>query len=247
MARAPLDVNPDASNPTVVVTHVKAGTGHWTLTRNYAVDITSTSHQRVHSHRVRSDRGALLVLPPVGFPGPPPEPGVPITEHRALHKPRQGFRRALRTSRPRCWDACSPVVVALDADSGRIEQHHVTVGRPTVSSAVTASEVPPGTARMLAPLPQEGPQVAKRRIRAAVLEVVGPAPQHRIELLQQDLQRLVQVLPAPRLDLGHDGVQRLLGRVHVDVVLAGSPFPMTLDTPAEEIQPLIDVGHQGLL
>jgi hypothetical protein len=40
---------------------------------------------------VRSDRGALLVLPPVGFPGPPPEPGVPITEHRALHKPRQGF------------------------------------------------------------------------------------------------------------------------------------------------------------
>ena len=37
---------------------------------------------------VRSDRGALLVLPPVGFPGPPPEPGVPITEHRALHKPR---------------------------------------------------------------------------------------------------------------------------------------------------------------
>ncbi len=153
----PLDVNPDASNPTVVVTHVRAGTGHWTLARSYAVDITSTSHQRVHSHRVRSDRGALLVLPPVGFPGPPPEPGVPITEHRALHKPRQGFRRALRTSRPRCWDACSPVVVALDADSGRIEQHHVTVGRPTVSSAVTASEVPPGTARMLAPLPPHEP------------------------------------------------------------------------------------------
>src|SRR6266511_4280748 len=40
---------------------------------------------------VRSDRGALLVLPPVGFPGPPPEPGVPITEHRALHKSRQGL------------------------------------------------------------------------------------------------------------------------------------------------------------
>src|SRR5258706_7613033 len=56
MARAPLDVNPDASNPTVVVTHVRAGTGHWTLARNYAVDITSTSHQRVHSHRATSCR-----------------------------------------------------------------------------------------------------------------------------------------------------------------------------------------------
>src|SRR3989442_9536638 len=59
MARAPLDVNPDASNPTVVVTHVRAGTGHWTLTRNYAVDITSTSHQRVHSHRATSCRKPL--------------------------------------------------------------------------------------------------------------------------------------------------------------------------------------------
>src|SRR6266700_1718590 len=56
MARAPLDVNPDASNPTVVVTHVRAGTGHWTLARNDAVDITSTSHQRVHSHRATSCR-----------------------------------------------------------------------------------------------------------------------------------------------------------------------------------------------
>ncbi len=49
-------MNPDASNPTVVVTHVRAGTGHWTLARNYAVDITSTSHQRVHSHRATSCR-----------------------------------------------------------------------------------------------------------------------------------------------------------------------------------------------
>ena len=35
------------------------------------------NHFRTVSRRVRSDRGALLVLPPVGFPGPPPEPGVP--------------------------------------------------------------------------------------------------------------------------------------------------------------------------
>lgn len=37
---------------------------------------------------VRSTRGALPVLPPVGFPGPPPAPGVHLSAHRALHKPR---------------------------------------------------------------------------------------------------------------------------------------------------------------
>jgi hypothetical protein len=31
---------------------------------------------------------ALLMLPPVGCPGPPPEPGVRLTAHRALHKSR---------------------------------------------------------------------------------------------------------------------------------------------------------------
>jgi hypothetical protein len=39
---------------------------------------------------VRSTRGALPVFPPVGFPEPPPAPGVPVSEHRALHKPRSG-------------------------------------------------------------------------------------------------------------------------------------------------------------
>lgn len=35
---------------------------------------------------VRSARGALLMFPPAGFPGPPPAPGVPLSRHRALHK-----------------------------------------------------------------------------------------------------------------------------------------------------------------
>src|SRR4051812_6455007 len=35
---------------------------------------------------VRSVRGALPALLLVGFPEPPPEPGVPVSEHRALHK-----------------------------------------------------------------------------------------------------------------------------------------------------------------
>jgi hypothetical protein len=37
---------------------------------------------------VRSGRGAVPVFRLVRFLGPSPEPGVPITEHRALHKPR---------------------------------------------------------------------------------------------------------------------------------------------------------------
>jgi hypothetical protein len=35
---------------------------------------------------VRSTQGALPALPLVGFPGSPPEPGVRLTAHRALHK-----------------------------------------------------------------------------------------------------------------------------------------------------------------
>src|SRR5258705_10928329 len=75
MARAPLDVNPDASNPTVVVTHVRAGTGHWTLARNYAVDITSTSHQRVHSHPATSCRN------------PPQDRACDLSPHTAQASP----------------------------------------------------------------------------------------------------------------------------------------------------------------
>ena len=38
---------------------------------------------------VRSTRGALPALPLVGFPGSPPEPGVHLSAHRALHKSRR--------------------------------------------------------------------------------------------------------------------------------------------------------------
>jgi len=45
---------------------------------------------------VMSTRSAVPMLPLVGFSGPPPEPGVPVIEHRALHK----CLREKRLSRP---------------------------------------------------------------------------------------------------------------------------------------------------
>lgn len=41
----------------------------------------------IANQRVGSGRGALPGLLPVGFPGPPAEPGVPLSRHRALHVP----------------------------------------------------------------------------------------------------------------------------------------------------------------
>ena len=52
---------------------------------------------------VGSDRSALPVFRPVGFCGPPSEPGVPITEHRALHV-------IMPMGRPRFRAANSPTV-----------------------------------------------------------------------------------------------------------------------------------------
>ena len=52
---------------------------------------TRTGHRIRAAGAVRSTRGALPMFPPVGFPEPPPAPAVPVSEQRALHKPRYGF------------------------------------------------------------------------------------------------------------------------------------------------------------
>ena len=43
----------------------------------------------LHPPQVRSTRSALPALPLVGFSGSPPEPGVHLSAHRALHKSRR--------------------------------------------------------------------------------------------------------------------------------------------------------------
>src|SRR5438309_269427 len=93
--------------------------------------------------------------------------------------------------------------------------------------------------------PEIGPQVAEGRARASVLEVRGPAPQHPVELEQQDSERQVRAPPADRLHLGHDRDQSLLGWIDVDVVLAGASLAVTLDAPTEKDEALIDVGDES--
>ena len=57
---------------------------------------------------VRSTRSALPLLPLVGFSGPPPEPGVPVTEHRALHKSLRAERMSSGRGGPWRGDGCGP-------------------------------------------------------------------------------------------------------------------------------------------
>jgi hypothetical protein len=74
-----------------------------------------------------------------------------------------------------------------------------------------------------------------------VLEVAGPSSQHLVELVQQDGEWLVSVLPGERPELRLDRCQRLLGRVGVDVALARASLWVPLDPEPEKVEALVDV------
>lgn len=80
-----------------------------------------TAPRRPRPCRVGSGQSAVPVFRPARFPDPPSAPGVPITEHRALRKPRCISRRSSCCARPRFGDLPSPVAVALGAHRGRVE------------------------------------------------------------------------------------------------------------------------------
>jgi hypothetical protein len=63
--------------------------------------------------------------------------------------PWAGWGYLMRCS-ARVWDACSAVEASLSADSGRVEQHHLTLGGPY---AVASAQLLPRRAPMLAILP----------------------------------------------------------------------------------------------
>src|SRR5215468_11020009 len=164
----------------------------------------------------------------------------PVSLARPPHRtcPFPGIRRS--TSPPGAvvspllgpWggDRRAPVAVARGAHRAGVEQRGLSVGGPPAAAAVAAAEFLPVHLAVFAadpgddPLPGVGAQVLERRERHAGPEVGGPAPQHPVELVQQGSQRQVGVLAADRLDLGHDGLNGLAGRVGVDVVLPRAPL-----------------------
>src|SRR5450759_4699120 len=72
------------------------------------------------------------------------------------------------------------------------------------------------------PSPGEGVEIAERRFGHAMLKVVGPSPQERVDPLQEGGERQVlrslRQRPHPTAD-SQDG---FLGRVRIDVALASA-------------------------
>jgi len=132
-----------------------------------------------------------------------------------------------------------------------VEQSSAVRGWPPALAEVPAPEAFPSDPAVfpLQPLdhlpPRDVGEVAKCLAGYTRPEVRAPSSQDPVEMDQQDVQRLVRVhVPARGLDLGRDGTQCLLGRVGVDVSLAGSSLSVALDAPAEEVEALVDVGDQ---
>jgi hypothetical protein len=192
---------------------------------------------------VRSTRSALPMLPLVGFSGPPPEPGVPVTEHRALHKSLRGKEVSSRGGGPRRGDRCAAVSVARDAHPAGIEQLPGRRGRPPSAATVASAEFLPGHSAVLSldPLryliPRDLAQVLKGRARHPWPEVGTPAARRRVEPVQQSWQWPVDICSAQRLDLGRDRLEGFLGRIGVDVMPCGASFAVSLDTPPQESRP----------
>ena len=87
--------------------------------------MTVPGHHQVR--KVRSARGAVTVFLPFRFPGPPPEPGVRVSSHPALHKRR--WSAGCLEFGPWCRDVAS-VVVAPDHDASGFEHCDAAVLRP---------------------------------------------------------------------------------------------------------------------
>ena len=90
------------------------------------------------------------MLPLVGFSGLPPEPGVPVTEHRALHKSLRAERMSSCRGGPWRGEGRAPVSVARDAHPAGIEQLPGRRGRPPSAAAVASAEFLPGHSAVLA-------------------------------------------------------------------------------------------------
>ena len=126
---------PRASHPAVTRSARQGGDGPCTLDRELRHRHKPVLLLRVPLTPVRSARGALQVLPPVGFPSRLPHPACASQRTGRSTSP-VGPVPTSCCARPWCRDLCSPVVVAPGADSGRVEQFHATIAGPdAVASA----------------------------------------------------------------------------------------------------------------
>ena len=183
----------------------------------------------------------------------PPEPDVRVGPASGSPQAPSVYSSSSACQWPGRRDRRSPGPVARGDYRTEVKQHDLSVPRPPCAVAVAAAQCLPARVRVFASHPPEyltpndHPQVSERAGGHPGAEVGGPAPQHRIELVQQDHQRQADVHPADRLALGLDRPQGLLGRVVVDVMPVGSPLLVTLDAPTEKVEALVDVGDQRLV
>ncbi len=77
-------------------------------------------------------------------------------------------------------------------------------------------------------------------------KVDAPAPQCRVELADEGLERLADVAPADCLDLNRDRFDGFAAGVGVDVVPVGASLAVTLEALAEEVKALVDMGDLRL-
>jgi hypothetical protein len=153
---------------------------------------------------------------------------------------------------PRRGDLRSSVAVAGGPHRRGSVERHLAVGRPPPRE-VAAQQPAPVRLGVLAsqpahhPPPCEGVEVVEGQRGDPAAKVGAPAPEHRVEPVQQLGERLVVAGPRDLPDLRLDGRERPSGRVGVDVAAAVAPPALALDAPAEEVDALVDVDHAGLL
>src|SRR5689334_7405674 len=87
--------------------------------------------------------GAVPALPPAVSRGPPPEPGVLISGHRALHVSGRWSAAGggCRFRCPRGRDGVTAIAVAGHGDAGCAGEHGPVVGEPPARVAETTAEL----------------------------------------------------------------------------------------------------------
>jgi hypothetical protein len=194
----------------------------------------------------------VLVFRPVRFPGPPAEPDVRLSPHPALHGFTPRVSQRLPGGCPWCRDARSPVAVPGNRDRAGVEQRAPVVCGGPPAWQVAAPQRRPRRARVsLAqpahhPTPGVGVQVLEGGCRHAVTEVGTPAPQDRVEPVQQGGQLPESGSAGQRPDRVDDGGECLLRRVGVDADPVGAPLSPALDVPAEKVEALVKGDHLRL-